>query len=508
MKKYILGIVIFCCTVQATFRVDLNLQEPRETFAHSFMFTRPAYYNLSMIQTLWHDFFLNKEGSALASVQVIAFHQQSKEDNDTKRYFLPYSAKASKGGPYCSTQVLIAGDNVEQDFFIRDVRAEWLDLPNTFRGILTINPKQQQSGVMIQYNQDFKKFFCSSFFENAWLTISVPLVHVQNEFNPMQSNITGVITHDKNTHQPDDILEAFNQPDWCYDRFPIHKQSTFGIAELRIDFGCTYIFKNQEYDQMAYYSMVTIPLAGRQDPQFIFSPFAGNDQHFGYGGGILTQFLLNRNPERCAWCFFANVEAIWLFHNREKRTFDLINKPWSKFMLFTHKNSPPGTTVPGVNVLTQSVKTTPMGIFDFSTGWRLQIEAINIDLSYNLWGHGREKISLHEDCCVFDFTEYGIAGKGFIINQGKEVAASASHSTIDQQADNDITFVTINPLELDLRSGASAGALNQKVQVAIGTECKGNAIESFFGVGACFDFPYKNSALKLWSLWLKGGASF
>src|SRR5260221_8781264 len=188
MKKYATGILIFCYTAHATFRIELNLEEPRETFAHSFMFTRPAYYNLSMIQTLWHDFFLNKQGNALASIQVIAFHQQSKEDNDTKRYFLPRPAlrSFSEVGS-CSTEVLIAGDDVEQDFFIRDVRAEWLNLPRTFRGILTINPKQQQSGALIQYNQDFKKFFCSNLFNNAWFTISIPFVHVQNEFNPMQS---------------------------------------------------------------------------------------------------------------------------------------------------------------------------------------------------------------------------------------------------------------------------------------------------------------------------------
>ena len=497
MKKYAAGILIFCYTAQAHFRIELNLEEPRETFAHSFMFTRPAYYNLSMIQALWHDFFLDKQGCSLASIQVIGFYQQSKEDNDTKRYFLPKS---------CSTEVLISGDDVKQDFFIRDVRAEWLNLPSTFRGILTINPKQQQIGAMIQYNQDFKRFFCSTILENAWFTISVPFVHVENEFNPKQSDITGTTT--KNIDQPHDILEAFNQPDWCYDRFSTHKKSTFGVAELRIDFGGTYLFKNQEYDQLAYYSMITLPIASSQDPRFIFSPFAGNNKHFGYGAGILTQFLLNRNPKRCAWCFFANLEAIWLFHNREKRTFDLINKPWSRFMLFTHKDSSPGTTVPGVNVLTQSVKTTPMGVFDFSAGWRLQIETVNIDLSYNLWGHGREKISLNEDCCTFDFTEYGIAGKGTILSHGKEVAASANHSTVQQQAPDDLTFITIDPLDLDLRSGASAGTLNQKVQIAIGTESKDKPIESFFGAGACFDFPYKNSALKTWSLWLKGGASF
>lgn len=506
MKKYATGILIFCYTIQAHFRVDLNLDDPRETFAHSFMFTRPAYYNLSMIQALWHDFFLEKKGCGLASIQVIPFYQQSKETNDTKRYFLPALRSFSEVGVRpCSTEVLISGDDVEQDFFIREVRAEWLNLPSTFRGILTINPKQQQAGAIIQYSQDFKKFFCSDLFNNAWFTFSIPFVHVQNEFNPAQSDITGA---ENNTNQPHDILEAFNQPDWCYDRFPTHKQNTFNIAELRIDFGGTYIFKNQEYDQLAYYSIITFPIASSQDPRYIFSPFAGNNNHFGYGAGVLMQFLLNRNPERCAWCFFANLEAIWLFHNREKRTFDLINKPWSRFMLFTHKDSPPGTTVPGVNVLTQAVKTTPMGIFDFSTGWRLQIETVNIDLSYNLWGHGREKISLNEDCCTLDFTQYGIAGKGTIISHDKEVAASANQSTINQQAADDLAFITINPLDIDLRSGASTGTLNQKVQIAIGTECKDKPIESFFGAGACFDFPYKNSALKTWSLWLKGGASF
>jgi len=491
MNKYAASILIIlsCSAIQLA-------AHPQEAHARSFMYTRPGCYNMAMYQAGWYNFMYDKTEHG-SRFQIIGFHQRSQERDTTKRYFLPSQV---------SEEIVVAGDAIAADFFTRDVRAEWIGLPDTFRGMLTINPEQKQNGAILQFNQDIEKISGDILTQNTWISFSMPLVSVENAFNPAQSMImTG---SNPPTQAPHDILEAFNQPDWKYGKFCPQSHKVFGASELRIDLGRNYIHKNKHH-KFSYFSFLSIPFADWQDPSFIFAPYAGNNHHIGFGFGTYMHFLLNQNIERYMLNYFINLEGIWLFRNKQRRTFDLRDKQWSRFLPMNRKDGPPNQNIPGVNVLTLEVIVEPYGMFDFSTGWRLQAGPCEFEIGYNAWGHDKEKIKLRDTPAEsFCFEEYGIAGCGTIVVKGHEVGASSSNSTINCKAPDDETFVTIRIQDIDFESGASASALVHKVHLAFSLMRKDAPVEVLFNIGGFFEVPQKNSALRNHGMWVKYGMAF
>jgi hypothetical protein len=256
----------------------------------------------------------------------------------------------------------------------------------------------------------------------------------------------------------------------------------------------------------------------------------GNNNHWGLGGGMDIQWLLNRDPSDYAFCFFAELEATFFVRRHEQRIFDLKCKPWSRYLLLTNRNGPLGNTTPGVNVLTREVKVRPWGAVDLSTGLRINTERMQFEVSYNLWTHPDERVCLR---CPFG-DEWGIAGTVDPLTRPTFTGptppppapfantVTASRSTIQHQSDNDIIrfketdgtvilesiFVPIRENDLDFNSAEAQGTLNHKASAAIGFIRNGVRTNAVFGFGFYFDYPQKNTALKTAGAWAKVGASF
>jgi len=472
----------------------LVLPRPQEVYSHSFLFTRSIHNSLALRNAFWHDFIYDKEGSLRGSWQAIGFHQQSQSLGKTQRYFLQKHKDC----------VTIAGDAVTDQFFTRDMRAEWVGLPSSFSGVLTINPLQSQSGGYLEYNQDLSILSDSSFFKNLWCAFSLPFIFVENDFNPQQADVQNPDA--QTTPAPHDILQAFSQPSWIYDKFPTEKQRAAGVAEFRVDLGSTY---KGHHLRLAYYSFFTAALAPKQDSAWLFSPYVGNDHHWSIGYGIHMDYLMSQEKSQVDWSFFVDCEVSYLIHNKQHRTLDLFGKPWSRFLQFRRRNGPPGETIPGVNVMTIPVIVRPYGLFDFSIGWRVQMSMAVCEVTYSVWGHDEQKVKFRDTFAdSFCNQEYGIAGAGTIEVEGKTVGASASKSTISNQAPDDSTFIPITPYDLNFQSAAGSSATNHKAQIAIGIERKHVAIETFFGVAVFADIAQKNGALQAIGGWAKCGMSF
>jgi len=510
----------------------------------SYMMTRPVTHNVIADQSLWHDFVLSKKGCHGGAFQIITYYQKSICSEKTTKYFFPQFK--------CSLKVLGDDQALDANGFCkegRDIRAEWLGLPSDFRGRFTINPEQRQAGVVFEYNQDLKRFSDSDLFKRFWVSIAVPLVVVENSLNVCQYDIANPY---QGNDGPSDIVQALCQPCWEYSKIG-GKFSRFNAAPIRIKFGSAFLDNGN--DQLVYYSTLFIPAGQQDENRYLFEPVVGYNGHFGFGTGVNFQFVLNRKSEFIDVCFFLNLEGVFLTRNWHRRTFDLKGRccnyfnrccytdpevpcaeddtvrscfldgcgcccyskgtccenrrrNWSRYLLFTQKGAIPGMTVPGVNILTKRVKVRPYNMVDFSMGWRVKSERYEFELGYNIWGHGEERIE-----CIKRFDrEWGIAGK---VQDGDLMARSASLSTISEcralekeKCPDDFVFITIRESDLDLNSAASQGALNHTIHAAGGFEYIGCKLAVFFGAGAYYEFPQKNSALKTWGMWFKLGGSF
>jgi len=481
--------------------------------SQTFMRTRPVSHNVAGEQSLWHDFLYNKKENG-ASFQITTYFQQSIKSFKTAWYFT-FGNKV---------ELQVRGDD-DPDVNFRDIRAEWVGLPSNFRGTMSLNPEQRQLACVLTYNQDLKAYLSHECFKRFWLEVSLPIVAVENHMNICQYDVqnqaeTGVR----------DIISAFNQCNWKYQKIN-GKKSRLNLAPIRVRFGSA--FMANDNDQIAYYTALFLPTGTQDENKYLFEPVAGYNGHLGFGTGVNFQFALNRQEDRCYdFCFFLNLETIFLIRHWHCRTFDLKcapysddcpscrrycspcdyqPRPWSRYMLFNCKGGIPDQNVPGVNILTRRVKVRPYNVIDLSMGFRLKSERYELEVGYNIWGHGTERI----ECIKKLDRQWGIAGEK---QEGDQFARSASLSTICHRKateaeklpedDPDYTFIPICESDFDLDSAAAQSALNHILHVAGGIEHKGECVDGFFGLGAYYDYAQKNGALKAWGFWAKVGGSF
>lgn len=457
----------------------------------TFMFTRPAYQQASIQEGLWHSIIYEKKGAWHGAFRMTGVFQTSNEFTDkVRQYFLLP----------CREELLIAGDDAHPFFYSRDVRAEWLGLPSNFSGSMTISPHQKQLGFVLEYHQDLCTLTDINFLKEYWIRAAVPFMSVEND---LRVHTWG--QHNLGHTCPHNIEEALCQPSWNFAKMGC-RHTVSEPSELNLRLGKSYLA--HDFYQMTYYSGLSIPVAGRQHPEHIFYPVAGYNGHMGVETGLHVQVPLSRELYPYAFSMFFGVDTIFLVRDHQCRTFDLIEKPWSHYMLFVREHGSPSQLIPGVNVLTRYVRVFPYNLTDFSCGFRFRTDHVEIELGYNVWGHGSEKIQpLH-----YFHREFGIAGNQahpFIDPvTGMPEAVTASRSTIDMLADNDENFVAICDGDIDWQSGASRAAINHKIHITFGGLQNGERYDGLFGMGIYFEFPQKDTQLFSWGVWGTVGATF
>lgn len=489
VQKYVQAVVLLSIVTHTTF--SIFYKEPNEhNISHSFMFTRPAFANLAMQNQLWNEIIFNKKGDLLGAFQIIGYTEKSLHIAKTNKYFLFHNKE----------NLLFSGDANTEQLRTRDVRAEWFGLPSTFQGIFGVQPTQKQTGFQIEYNQDLKNLIDLPFVKNWRFGISLPIVIVENHLQMHQTTLSNPTTQDF----PNTIFQAVNQPSWRYDKMR-QKASKTGLAQIRLSLASAYL--SQNHHLISYYSALILPTGPAHDSEYLFNPTVGYDRHAGIEGGVNLQIMLNKDSDLCAACFFVNLNSIYLIHNSQHRTFDLLGKRWSRFLLFNRKDGGPNQNIPGVNVLTREATVRPYGIFDFSTGWKFEHQRFSFEIGYNIWGHSREQIN--ELTKPFPEDLYGIAA---VQSPTDILPATASTSTISTLGPTDMInnvplFIPISEFDLDLASGCAAAALNHRVDLALGIKNIGVKNDCFFGAGAFFEIPQKNGALETYGFWIKVGAS-
>lgn len=456
----------------------------RDTYSQSFLLPRAAYDNLAAKQALWHNIIYDKNGKG--AFNIISLYQDSIQSEKTQRYFL-FNNK---------TSLTVRGDNHACD---RDVRAEWLGITDAdYDGTLTIDPQNRQFGAMIEYQRDLSAFTDNSLFKNMWAGIAMPVLVVENDMH-LEA------TYAKQPTSEMTIPQAFNQCDWAYGKIN-GKQRKVGIPTFLLTLGTNFL--NRDHHQVGMYSLFILPAHSRQKPTYMFNPVLGNNRHWGLGLGVQFQLRLSDYSKPSSLSYFLNIENQFFWRNHQYRTLDLINKPWSRYLMLNCLDG--RRNIPAVNVLTLKVQASPFNVVDLSTGFRIKGEHFEAEFGYNLWAHGTEELLLRKD-----FKEiYGIAGQGDAQspcpagNCPTVIGATASESTISEQCADDLesgnpTFIPIKMIDLDMRSGARRSAITHKFHTSIGYVWNNGA---FVGAGAFFEGPQRNTALAYWGAWVKLGA--
>ncbi|MEX0940157.1 MAG: hypothetical protein WDZ41_02265 [Candidatus Babeliales bacterium] len=461
-----------------------------EKTAQSFLFYRPIFQNIAaQLSSYWHDAVYEKIGCLMHSFQIMPMYQQSFSNAPVARYFLINQKNT----------LVFKGDMAPAPN-LRDVRAEWLQLPNDFVGTFSLNPKQKQFGIWFELNQDLKKFSIRDLFASLWVGAAFAFQIVENTLQPSQLLISG-----PSQNSPKDIIAAFNRTNMRFGKIANRKRENKSVSELQFKLGATLMARDGF--QIGGYSSVIFPTAKHQDPTYMFDPFLGHNRHFGFGSGVHFQLPLNRDVDCKLVALFFNVENLFFLRNFQRRSLNLRFKPWSRYLLLNKRD---GTmNIPAINVLSPCVKVQPFNFVDLSAGLRIQVKWCEFEIGYSFWAHGDELLELPHP-----FPEdYGIAGDGALV-PGTNIGATASESTIANRAPNDLnssnqpTFVPIRERDLDLRSGAARAGLAHRIHCALGIVHDQCTFALFWGLGGFVEIPQNNTILQNWGLWGKIGGTF
>lgn len=485
MKKYIL-----CGSFLI---VPMCVGHKQEVYSRSFMLTQPGYQRLAMHNQLWHEIIYNKTGPLYSALQITPFFQRSPASSKTDHYFLINGKK----------QLHILGTvDTSVDLRPRDVRAQWLGLPVNFSANFSLQPEQLQTGVIFEYSQDLINLIPIDLIKDWKVNICMPLLLVENKLNPCQTDI-----QNQSLTAPHNVIDAFQQPSWHFGKMYTGRRAKSGIAEIKVTLESSYLA--EDHFLIGYHSGLIIPACKKQNGEFLFDSVVGYNRHVGIVAGGDFQILLNYNPERFAFCFFIDLESTFLIRNKQKRTFDLRDKPWSRFLLFNRIDGGPNQNIPGVNVLTRECTVRPHNVVEFATGWRFEHPHFTFELGYSIWGHDVEEIANLSD--PFPSNLYGIAA---LQSDSDPRPITASKSTIaklsspDFDAQGNPTFVPINEYDLDFLSPATGSALSHQAHFALGIKNIGKKNNAFIGLGGFIEIPQKNGSFMAKGFWAKFGLGF
>lgn len=474
MKRYLLLPLLL---------VTFNTFCIKNRYSQTIMFTRPCYFDLHADQAAWHNIIYCNEPCKSSSFQVIAFYQKSFEQSSTKksRKLSEYFLMRDKH------ELTVKGSAVDSK---RDILADWLRLPSDFDGSFTIFPEQKQAGFTVDYKQDLKSYSCpDSFWNNFWVGASISFASVENHLNfKEESNYSRM-------KPSNPIYDSLNRNELEFGKFKNRSEST-GFSEIRAKLGTEYLSKSDF--QINTHSYVMFPLISKPTGKEIFEAIRGFNGHLGLGTVLNFQIPLTNEDAPCLIALYLDVEGLYLFRNKQHRTFEIRNKPFSRFMLLINKDDLGTKPVPAVNILTQKVKVSPYIFVDLSTGFRFKLCNWEGEVGYELFAHPDEKVKFHKKF-----------PKGWGIANAVDIAtASADDSIISEIAPADPQFIDIPKNHLNKRTAQARAAITHQANAEIGYTFRGNCCNGLFALGGFAEFAQNNAALSNWGFWGKFGITF
>lgn len=185
-------------------------------------------------------------------------------------------------------------------------------------------------------------------------------------------------------------------------------RSKFGVADLAMIFGYNFI-NDQDY-HVGIGLFGSAPTGTRPDAKFLFEPIIGNGKHWALGLHFTSHAILWRScSEESNIGLYIDANVSHLMNAQQQRTFDLVGKPLSRYMLAERLGTPvvnglqgdttPVTAIfknefsPVANFTTSQVDVSISVQGDLAIQCTYGYRGFSWDFGYNLWAISCEKIT-------------------------------------------------------------------------------------------------------------------
>ena len=315
-----------------------------------------------------------------------------KEYNTEANEACPPSSSSGDGNP--------TKDVEARHFNIRTVN-------ESFASTVCFKPEQKLFGLGLCYKQTLSNKADGT--TGFWFEGSLPIERVENSVklcetitNDGGGPITALGLDD--TPIVGNMREAFAQKGWRFGRITPEKHKKWGVADVELKIGYNSCACDT-YTMNSYVGLI-VPTGTRIRARYVFEPVVGNNRHFGVSLGSSFAFEIWRHCQYTIMMYVDN-DTRYLLSNHQVRSFDLIGKPWGRYMS-TYKtseeaafaantfNANSGTS--GINVFTQCVRVSPHLSSNVNTGFLLtrasDCASWMLEGGYNFFARQSEVIEL------------------------------------------------------------------------------------------------------------------
>ena len=223
----------------------------------------------------------------------------------------------------------------------------------------------------------------------------------------------------------------------CHAKMSTCNRKKAGLADIQVALGWNWWL--EDYYHAGFNICGTIPTGNRPTGEYLFEPIVGNGKHGELGVGFSGHytFCCNEDEEKY-YSIFCDANITHLFKTKQCRTFDLKNKPLSRYMLAAKFGTPieylhagetfapayPDDTPSPVKqfkgIYTSVANLTTFAV-DVSSSVQADVALMlqgvrgnwSMDIGYNLWARSCEKIK-PRDCFLFEDNTWGIKGDAFM----------------------------------------------------------------------------------------------
>jgi len=460
------------------------------------------------------------EAASPAKVALIRKEMQELRCNNGSLFqAVPFGGKTLKAerlawyfGPSCKRVLTVAEDAAQNP----DILANQLNIytqNGTFESKFCLSPEQQFAGVGLNYRTHFgygdqnKGFF---------IDITLPIYHVRNRMHLEEvvlNNGGGPLTPDV----VDSVRAAFKQSSWCFGRInDCDDVSYTGLSEIDAQIGYGW---GREQAFMHSYIGVLIPTGNRVKGRKVFEPIIGwNHQvgaHFGSSFGI--RIWHDECKDRSIWYEMA-IDSRYLFENRQIRSFDVKNKPWSRYMMVYANQAQAQQAMalcdggdmqagmllgtPGINIFTQPVKVTGRFQRTYNTAFAIDLSQWTLEGGYNFYCRDEECVKL---ACPWSELTDGPAFKSLLgcgqTDDVQQIGDNFNNNNVTAFANYADNIITED--DLDLSSAEAPCMLSNRLYGSVGYSCDTHYCRVLFGLGGSYEFSGDNTGINRWGAWGK-----
>ncbi|MBN2266920.1 MAG: hypothetical protein JW725_01080 [Candidatus Babeliaceae bacterium] len=285
------------------------------------------------------------------------------------------------------------------------------------------------------------------------------------------------------------------------------------LTDLELKFG--YNFVMSDCCWMDGYVGVVFPTGNAPTSCCVFEALAGS-KHWGIMWGSNINYTI-WNWDCGTFETRFDIDARYLFGKCETRLFDLVGKPWSRYMAMfqsaeaaqaaiTAENVYAGTS--GVNIMARCVDVRPGCQLNINTGFVYNGECFLGELGLTCYARQAERIcpNWYADADQPALKAHQLTGND-VLTRARTIRDRFTGSNATYSTENYNRY-KIKSTDVDWMSAEHPGMLHTSFYGSLGYQWGGWCYPTFLSVGAAYDVSCSNTGMRRWTLFGKLGVSF